>query len=120
MQTCLSSAPQAHRAGRGKAGNRSERSHAGTELWFCEHEQPPPEEPDAVRIRAYDLRSAAQEALFRVQMLTDDADLSRAAGDVLDDVTMLQKAQDRFALDESRVRTRDDIARLVSSAKQHL
>ncbi|MET9119451.1 hypothetical protein ABZX38_35385 [Streptomyces longwoodensis] len=89
-------------------------------LWFCEHEQPPPEEPDAVRIRAYDLRSAAQEAVFRVQMLTDDSDLNRAAGDVLDDVTMLQKAQDRFALDELRVRTRDDIARLVSSAKQHL
>ncbi|MFI1374884.1 hypothetical protein ACH4UY_23070 [Streptomyces longwoodensis] len=73
-----------------------------------------------MRIRAYDLRSAAQEALFRVQMLTDDATLSRAASDVLDDVTMLQKAENRAALDELRVRTRDDIGRLVSSAKQHL
>ncbi|MEU5109947.1 hypothetical protein AB0G64_00420 [Streptomyces longwoodensis] len=73
-----------------------------------------------MRIRAYDLRSAAQEALFRVQMLTDDATLSRAASDVLDDVTMLQKAEHRAALDELRVRTRDDIGRLVSSAKQHL
>ncbi|GAA2318415.1 hypothetical protein GCM10010234_75800 [Streptomyces hawaiiensis] len=32
---------------------------------FCEHEQPSPENPDTVRIRAYDLRSHAQEALFR-------------------------------------------------------
>ncbi|GHD35611.1 hypothetical protein [Streptomyces galbus] len=89
-------------------------------LWFCGQEQPPPEDPDAVRIRAYDLRSAAQEALFRVQMLTDDAGLGRAAADLLDGVTMLQKAETRAALDQLRVRTRDDIGRLVSSAKQHL
>lgn len=36
-----------------------------------------------MRIRAYDLRSDAQEALFRVRMLTDDEMLSRAAEDVL-------------------------------------
>ncbi|WNM35789.1 hypothetical protein RKE30_38260 [Streptomyces sp. Li-HN-5-11] len=89
-------------------------------LWFCEHEQPPPEDPDAVRIRAYDLRSSAQEALFRVQMLTDDDRLSRAAEDVLADITELPKADARAELDEMRARTRDDISRLVGSAKQHL
>lgn len=89
-------------------------------LWFCEHEQPPPEDPDAVRIRAYDLRSSAQEALFRVQMLTDDDWLSRAAEDVLADVTALSKVEARAELDELRARTRDGISRLVGSAKQHL
>ncbi|MFD8504282.1 hypothetical protein ACFV2L_16375 [Streptomyces sp. NPDC059687] len=89
-------------------------------LWFCEHEQPPPEDPDAVRIRAYDLRSSAQEALFRVQMLTDDGRLSRTAEDVLADITELPKADARARLDELRTRTRDDISRLVGSAKQHL
>ncbi|MEV6803078.1 hypothetical protein [Streptomyces sp. NPDC051132] len=89
-------------------------------LWFCEHEQPPPEDPDAVRIRAYDLRSSAQEALFRVQMLTDDDRLSRTAEDVLADITELPKADARAELDELRVRTRDNISRLVGSAKQHL
>lgn len=89
-------------------------------LWFCEHEQPPPEDPDAVRIRAYDLRSSAQEALFRVQMLTDDVRLSRTAEDVLTDITALPKADSRAELDELRVRTRDGISRLVGSAKQHL
>ncbi|MFI6250236.1 hypothetical protein [Streptomyces sp. NPDC051016] len=34
-------------------------------LWFCEHEQPPPEDPETVRVRSYGLRSNAQEALFR-------------------------------------------------------
>ncbi|MEU1418097.1 hypothetical protein [Streptomyces sp. NPDC005731] len=89
-------------------------------LWFCEHEQPPPEDPDAVRMRAYDLRSNAQEALFRVQMLTDDGRLSRTAEDVLTDITQLTKADSRAELDELRARTRDDISRLVGSAKQHL
>ncbi|MFD3590903.1 hypothetical protein [Streptomyces sp. NPDC058683] len=89
-------------------------------LWFCEHEQSPPEDPNAVRIRAYDLRSSAQEALFRVQMLTDDGRLSRTAEDVLADITELPKADARAELDELRARTRDDISRLVSSAKQHL
>ncbi|MER6473762.1 hypothetical protein [Streptomyces collinus] len=89
-------------------------------LWFCEHEQPPPEHPDAVRVRAYDLRSSAQEALFRVQMLTDDDNLSRTAEDVLADITELLKTDARADLDELRVRTRDDISRLVGSAKRHL
>ncbi|MEV0980350.1 MULTISPECIES: hypothetical protein [unclassified Streptomyces] len=89
-------------------------------LWFCEHEQPPPEDPDAVRIRAYDLRSSTQEALFRLQMLTDDGRLSQTAEDVLTDVTKLAKADNRAELDEWRVRTRDDISQLVGSAKQHL
>ncbi|MCZ0987063.1 hypothetical protein [Streptomyces diastatochromogenes] len=89
-------------------------------LWFCEHEQPPPEDPDTVRIRAYDLRSNAQEALFRVQMLTDDGRLSQTAEDVLADITKLPKAVSRAELDELRVRTRDNISRLVGSTKQHL
>ncbi|MGC5034268.1 hypothetical protein ACPXCS_05415 [Streptomyces sp. DT190] len=89
-------------------------------LWFCEHEQPPPEDPDVVRVRAYDLRSAAQEALFRVQMLIDDETLSRAAEDVLADVTALSKIGGRTELDDARVRTRDGISRLVRAVKQHL
>jgi hypothetical protein len=89
-------------------------------LWFCEHEQPPPEDPDSVRIRAYDLRSSAQEALFRVQMLTDDATLGQTAEAVLADITALTKTETRTQLDQRRVQTRDDISRLVRAAKQHL
>jgi hypothetical protein len=58
-------------------------------LWFCEHEQLPHEDPSVVRVRAYDLRSNVQEALFRVQMLTDENALSEAAEAVLADVTAL-------------------------------
>ena len=89
-------------------------------LWFCEREQPPPENPDTVRIRAYDLRSHAQEALFRVQMLTDDEALGQAAEAVLADVTALSRTDSRTDLDQRRVKTRDDISRLVIASKRHL
>ncbi|MFD5160367.1 hypothetical protein ACFWMJ_20205 [Streptomyces hawaiiensis] len=89
-------------------------------LWFCEHEQPPHEDPGVVRVRAYDLRSNAQEALFRVQMLTDDEALSQAAEAVLADVTALPKTDSRTELDQRRVKTRDDISRLVRESKRHL
>ncbi|ATW49642.1 hypothetical protein [Streptomyces peucetius] len=89
-------------------------------LWFCEHEQPPHEDPGVVRVRAYDLRSNAQEALFRVQMLTDDEALSQAAEAVLADVTTLPKTDSRTELDQRRVKTRDDISRLVRASKRHL
>ncbi|MFC8393575.1 MULTISPECIES: hypothetical protein [unclassified Streptomyces] len=89
-------------------------------LWFCEHEQPPHEDPGVVRVRAYDLRSHAQEALFRVQMLTDDDALSEAAEAALADVTALPKTDSRTELDQRRVKTRDDISRLVRASKRHL
>ncbi|MGW7049604.1 hypothetical protein ACWGDT_44550 [Streptomyces avermitilis] len=89
-------------------------------LWFCEREQPPHEDPGVVRVRAYDLRSSAQEALFRVQMLTDDETLSETAEAVLEDVTALGKTDSRTELDQRRVKTRDDISRLVRASKRHL
>ncbi|MFI7019322.1 hypothetical protein [Streptomyces sp. NPDC050164] len=89
-------------------------------LWFCEHEQPPHEDPGVVKVRAYDLRSNAQEALFRVQMLTDDEALSQAAETVLSDVAALPKTDSRTELDQRRVKTRDEISRLVRASKRHL
>ncbi|MFI6879189.1 hypothetical protein ACIBL6_37690 [Streptomyces sp. NPDC050400] len=89
-------------------------------LWFCMNEQPPPEDADAVRIRSYDLRSTAQEALFRAQMLTDDATLSRAAAEELANVTALSKTDSRAELDVRRRETRDAIQQLVMTAKRHL
>ncbi|MFJ5291122.1 MULTISPECIES: hypothetical protein [unclassified Streptomyces] len=89
-------------------------------LWICVHEQPPPEDADQVRARTYDLRSRAQEALFRVQMLTDDAVLSSVAADVLTEVTALYKVDTRAELDIRRAETRDAIQQLVMGAKRHL
>ncbi|WP_063735478.1 hypothetical protein [Streptomyces sp. RTd22] len=89
-------------------------------LWFCTHEQPPPEDADEVQRRAYDLRSVAQESLFRLQMLTDDEALGQAGEALLDEITDLHKTDSRVELDERRRRTRDGIGNLVSAAKQRL
>ncbi|MER5310383.1 hypothetical protein ABT034_21645 [Streptomyces sp. NPDC002773] len=89
-------------------------------LWFCAHEQPPPEAAEVVQIRAYDLRSKAQEALFRMQMLTDDEELSREGERLLAEITSVHKTDSRSELGERRVSTRDGIAHLVRAAKQHL
>ena len=89
-------------------------------LWFCLHEQPPPEDADAVRMRVYDLRSGAHEALFRVQMLTDGEMLSQVAEAVLADVTTLYKTESRADLEERRRSTRTSIGNFVSTAKRQL
>jgi hypothetical protein len=49
-------------------------------------------------------------------MLTDDETLSEAAEAVLEDVTALPKTNSRTELDERRVKTRDDISRLVRAS----
>jgi hypothetical protein len=53
-------------------------------------------------------------------MLTDDEALSKAAEAVLGDVTTLPKTDSRTELDQRRVKTRDDISRLVRASKRHL
>ncbi len=89
-------------------------------LWFFTHVQRPAQEADEVQLRAYDLRSGAQEALFRLQMLTDEESLSRAAEALLTDIQDLHKTDSRQELDERRQRTRDGIRSLVGTAKRHL
>ncbi|MFI6053881.1 hypothetical protein ACIBCO_27795 [Streptomyces violascens] len=90
-------------------------------LWFCSYEEPPRDDVGEVRMRSYALRSSAQEALFRVQMLTDDVALSRAAEEVLDDITALYRVDDdRAELDARRRDTREGIRLLVGAAKRQL
>ncbi|WP_436738453.1 hypothetical protein [Streptomyces sp. BBFR102] len=89
-------------------------------LWFRLHESPPPEDPDEVRIRSYDLRTRARESLFRVQTLTADEGLGREGSRLLDVVSELHKAESRGELDEGRVRTREGMAGLVREAGRQL
>lgn len=89
-------------------------------LWFCTREQPPPEDPDTVHIRAYDLRSRAQEALFRVQLLTADEALGHLGESLLVSIADLHKTDSRTEFDERRTRTQEGINALVRTAKRHL
>ncbi|MGA4849564.1 hypothetical protein ACOBQB_26135 [Streptomyces sp. G5(2025)] len=87
--------------------------------WFSRHENRV-EDSEESRFRSYEMRSEAQEALFRVQLLTSDDDLARQAWATLDMVSDLHRAEDRDDLAERRRVSRDAINAFVAAAKRHV
>lgn len=78
------------------------------------------EESEETRFRSYELRSEAQEALFRVQLLTGDDELVRLAAETLDQVADVHRTDDRAELGERRRVSRDAINSFVAAAKRHV
>ncbi|WP_328299517.1 hypothetical protein OG389_18030 [Streptomyces sp. NBC_00435] len=95
-------------------------------LWFCTagvrngREYGQIEDPAQVATRSYELRSSAQEALFRLQMLTGDEALSARAQALFADIEVVHKTRSREEFEIRRDRTREGIAGLVVAAKQRL
>ncbi len=87
--------------------------------WFSRHENRPDDGEEA-RFRSYEMRSEAQEALFRVQLLTSDAELVRLAWETLDQVADVHRADDRDGLAERRRVSRDAINAFVAAAQRHV
>ncbi|MFF3216561.1 hypothetical protein ACFYYB_38820 [Streptomyces sp. NPDC002886] len=77
-------------------------------------------EPGSVAARSYELRSAAQEALFRLQMLTVDEALSARAQALFAEIAVVHKTESREEFDARRDRTREGITALVTAAKRQL
>lgn len=65
----------------------------------------------------YELRSVAQEALFRVQMLSPDETLVQRAWEVLLQIDRVHKAADPEDFDRCRDITRELIKDFVTTAK---
>ncbi|WP_330297178.1 hypothetical protein [Streptomyces sp. NBC_00503] len=95
-------------------------------LWFCTTGQRsgrpygPYEDPAVVKARSYDLRSSAQEALFRLQMLTADEALSTRAQALLSEISVVHRTESRAEFQTRRDRTRQGISDLVTAAKRQL
>ncbi|MFE2286769.1 hypothetical protein ACFXDJ_21690 [Streptomyces sp. NPDC059443] len=91
-------------------------------LWFCTYQEPygQYEDPAAVRARSYDLRSQAQEALFRLQMLTGDEALSTRAQELFSEIGVVHKTESREEFEIRRTSTREGIRALVTAAKRRL
>ncbi|MEU6122998.1 hypothetical protein [Streptomyces sp. NPDC047123] len=87
--------------------------------WFGRTE-PARRESDELRLRSYEMRSEAQEALFRVQLLTGDDELVRLAWETLDVVAEVHQTDDRGELAERRRVSREAINSFVAAAKQHV
>ncbi|WP_409237721.1 hypothetical protein [Streptomyces sp. PA5.6] len=87
--------------------------------WFSRAENRQ-EEIEELRFRSYEMRSDAQEALFRVQLLTNDEELVRLAWETLDHVADVRRADDRDSLAERRRVSREAINDFVATAKRHV
>ncbi|GGR07634.1 hypothetical protein GCM10010251_24470 [Streptomyces aurantiogriseus] len=85
--------------------------------WFREHEDGTPEECHQIRMDGYELRSVAQEALFRVQMPAADDALVERGRQAPARIDQLHKAENRPELDRRRDDTRTQVREFVSAAK---
>ncbi|MGV9882391.1 hypothetical protein [Streptomyces sp. NPDC003006] len=87
--------------------------------WFSRHGDRV-EEGEESRFRSYEMRSEAQEALFRVQLLTSEDALVQLAWETLDKVADVHRTDDRDGLAERRRISREAINSFVAAAKRHV
>ncbi|MFD8384125.1 hypothetical protein ACFV2X_37370 [Streptomyces sp. NPDC059679] len=88
--------------------------------WFVTHENRPDEDTPELGEHVYEMRYAAQEAMFRAQMLSDDPALVELAERLMSYVTELHKAEDRAQLDDIRQRTRQGVRDFIAAATPHV
>ncbi|MFI1333314.1 hypothetical protein ACH4U7_25070 [Streptomyces sp. NPDC020845] len=88
--------------------------------WFVTHENRPDEDTPELREHVYEMRYAAQEAMFRAQMVSDDPALVELAERLMSYVTELHKAEDPAQLDDIRERTRQGVRDFIAAATPHV
>ncbi|MBO0654155.1 hypothetical protein J1792_15650 [Streptomyces triculaminicus] len=89
--------------------------------WFVTHENRRDEDTPELRETVYKLRYAAQEAMFRAQMVSDDPALVELTEHVLESLADMERAGDREQLAElravSRQRLRDFVATVTPQVR---
>ncbi|MEU5811903.1 hypothetical protein [Streptomyces sp. NPDC047718] len=88
--------------------------------WFCIHAGRDAEDEAALRARSFELRSAAQNALFRLRLVTDEAKVLAAADAAFTEVGTLDRPADRHGLLPRRDVTRELIDAFVATARRHV
>jgi hypothetical protein len=88
--------------------------------WFVIHEGRFTEDTPALLEDTYNKRYAAQEAMFRAQLVGNSPALTALAERALEQITELHKVEGREALDEARDRTRQSIRDLVAAVAPHV
>ncbi|MFD3803643.1 hypothetical protein ACFWSF_10635 [Streptomyces sp. NPDC058611] len=86
--------------------------------WFCVHEGRDAEDEAALRKRSFELRSGAQHALFQLQLIADEPELTAAAVEAFAAVGAVNRARDRADLDARRDATRELIDGFVGTARR--
>ncbi|MEV0603491.1 hypothetical protein AB0I82_29930 [Streptomyces sp. NPDC050315] len=91
--------------------------------WFVVHEDDGArcdEDTPELREEQYKTRYAAHEAMFRAQMVSDDAEVVELTERLLADVTQLHWVEDRDELTELRARTRQEIRDFVTAVARRV
>ncbi|MFI8997126.1 hypothetical protein [Streptomyces sp. NPDC053542] len=84
--------------------------------WFVLHDEDRcDEDSPELREEQYKTRYAAHEAMFRAQLVSDDAEVVELTERLLADVTQLHWVDDREELTELRARTRQEIRDFVTA-----
>jgi hypothetical protein len=88
--------------------------------WFVIHEGRFAEDTPALLEETYTKRYAAQEAMFRAQLVGNSPALTTLAERAMEQITELHKVEGREALDAARDRTRQSIRDLVAAVAPHV
>ncbi|MGW7635878.1 hypothetical protein [Streptomyces decoyicus] len=89
--------------------------------WFVLHEEGRcDEDSPELREEVYKTRYTAQEAMFRAQMVTDDADILARSEQVMSATTELHWARDQEALTALRTTTRQGIRDFIAATARHV
>lgn len=88
--------------------------------WFCVHEGRDADDEAALRKRSFELRSGTQHALFQLQLICDEPELTAAAVEAFTSVGAINRAQDRTDLDARRDATRSLIDGFVGTARRYV
>ncbi|MFF1562025.1 hypothetical protein ACFVY1_00595 [Streptomyces sp. NPDC058293] len=88
--------------------------------WYAEREGRHEEDLIALRRASFEQRAAAQEAMFRVELLTTGSALIDAGRQALTGVTGLRSAETTEAFDEARAVSRRAIYAFITASKDHL
>ncbi|MFD0165204.1 hypothetical protein ACFVJH_13765 [Streptomyces decoyicus] len=89
--------------------------------WFVLHEEGRcDEDSPELREEVYKTRYAAQEAMFRAQMVTDDAGILERSEQVMSATTELHWARDQETLTALRTTTRQGIRDFIAATTRHV
>ncbi len=88
--------------------------------WYAEWDNHPEDDRLSLRRKSYELRTAAQEAMFRVELLTDSQALVDKARAALTEVETMYEKRDRKAFAERRASSKAAIYAFVTASRSAL
>ncbi|WP_275003416.1 hypothetical protein [Promicromonospora iranensis] len=93
---------------------------AQIDRWYAAHEERQSADPDAIRYETYRLRTAALEAMFRVQLVTESPQLIGLAQQAIDSVDLLTLRTPAEDFKDARDVSRQAIFDFVEAARTHV